>query len=97
MAKIPYRNCAAREISLNQSDPSCDTSAWNLRACSSDMSTSRVVVSRIVSSFLRLVRRETKSNIFILKVLSCKHGHIICLIVMPPARGHPRADLGDRP
>ena len=34
MAKIPYRNHAVREISFNQSDPSCDTSAWNFCACS---------------------------------------------------------------
>ena len=61
MAKIPYRNHAAREISFNQSDPSCDTSAWNFCACSSDMITSRVVVSWNVNSFLRLVGRETKS------------------------------------
>lgn len=99
MAKIPYRNHAAREISLNQSDPSCDTSAWNFCACSSDMITSRVVVLRTVSCFLRQVRRETKSPlayfvfsaktidwilfktmhcvIFILKILSCKHRHIL--------------------
>ena len=99
MAKIPYRNHAAREISFNQSDPSCDTSAWNFCACSSDMITSRVVVSRTVSCFLRQVRRKTKSPlayfvfsaktidwilfktmhcvIFILKILSCKHRHIL--------------------